>query len=53
MATEIHAVPFVFCQEPKRFMVVGESPLDKEGEEYLRRLRQRFALLIEYERIVV
>jgi hypothetical protein len=40
------------AQEPTRYIVVGESPLDKEGEEYLRRLKKRFALLIEYQQIV-
>ncbi|MGA2620395.1 MAG: hypothetical protein ABSF26_22470 [Thermoguttaceae bacterium] len=37
--------------EPTRFIVVGESPIDKDGQEYLRRLRKRFSLPIEYETI--
>lgn len=41
------------AQEPTRFIVVGESPLDNEAKEYLRRLRKRFNLPIEYEHIVV
>lgn len=36
-------------QEPARFIVVGESPIDDNGQEYLRRLRKRFSLPIEYE----
>jgi len=39
------------AQEPARLIVAGECELDKEGEEYLRRLRKRFALPIEYEQI--
>jgi hypothetical protein len=38
-------------QEPTRFIVIGESPLDEDGQEYLRRLKQRFSLPIEYEAI--
>jgi len=41
------------AQEPSRFIVVGEGPIDDDGREYLRRLRNRFALRIEYESIVV
>lgn len=41
------------AQEPTRIIVVGESPLDKEGQEYLSRLRKRFSLPIEYEAIVI
>jgi hypothetical protein len=40
-------------QEPARFIVVGESPIDKDGQEYLRRLRKRFSLPIEYEAIAI
>jgi hypothetical protein len=40
-------------QEPTRLIVVGESPIDKDGQEYLRRLKQRFSLPIEYESIVI
>lgn len=41
------------AQEPARFIVVGESPIDDDGQEYLRRLRKRFSLPIEYEAIEV
>jgi hypothetical protein len=41
------------AQEPSRFIVVGESPIDDDGKKYLRRLRNRFALRIEYESTVV
>jgi hypothetical protein len=37
------------AQEPTRFIVVGENPIDGEGQEYLGRLRKRFSLPIEYE----
>ncbi len=37
------------AQEPTRFIVLGETPLDKDGEEYLRRLIERFSLPIEYD----
>lgn len=40
-------------QEASRLTVVGESPLDRDGEEYLRQLRSRFALPIYYEQIIV
>lgn len=41
------------AQEATRLIVVGESPLDDEGLEYLRTLRERFSLPIEYEQIAV
>jgi len=41
------------AQEPSRYIVVGESPIDKDGKEYLRRLNQKYSLPIEYERIVI
>lgn len=41
------------AQEPSRFIVVGESPTDEDGQEYLCRLRKRFSLPIEYEAIVI
>jgi len=41
------------AQEPARFIIVGESPIDEDGQEYLRRLRKRFSLPIEYEAIVI
>jgi hypothetical protein len=37
------------AQEPKRLIVVGETPIDKEAEEYLLRLRKRFSLRVEYQ----
>jgi hypothetical protein len=40
-------------QEPSRFIIVGESDINKDGQEYLSRLRKRFSLPIEYEAIVV
>ena len=40
------------AQEAVRLIVAGENALDKEGEEYLRCLRNRFSLPIEYEQIV-
>jgi len=36
-----------------RFIVVGESPIDENGEEYLRRLRKTFSLPIDYEAIAI
>jgi hypothetical protein len=36
------------AQEPTRFIVVGESSLDKDGQEYLSRLREHFSMPIEY-----
>ncbi len=41
------------AQEPTRFVVVGERPIDEDGQEYLRRLRKRFSLPIGYETIVI
>ena len=41
------------AQEPTRFIVAGESPLDEDGQEYILRLRKRFSLPIEYETIVI
>ena len=41
------------AQEATRLIVAGESALDKEGEEYLRRLKALFALPIEYEHIII
>jgi hypothetical protein len=37
------------AQEPTRLIVVGERPIDKDALRYLRRLRKRFSLPIEYE----
>ncbi len=36
-------------QEPARLIVIGESELDKEAEEFLDRLKNRLSLPIEYE----
>jgi len=41
------------AREPARFIVVGESPIDENGEEYLRRLRKTFSLPIDYEAIAI
>jgi hypothetical protein len=41
------------AQEPTRFIVVGESVIDKEGHEYLRRLRERYSLRIEYQTAII
>jgi hypothetical protein len=39
-------------QEASPLTVVGETALDKDGAEYLRRLKERFSLPIQYEQIV-
>lgn len=41
------------AQEPARFIVVGESPIDDDGQGYLRRLRNRLSLPIQYEAITI
>ena len=41
------------AHEPARFIVVGESPIDEDGHEYLRRLKKRLSLPSEYEAIVI
>lgn len=41
------------AQEATRLIVVGETAMDRDGTEYLRRLRERFSLPLEYEQIVV
>lgn len=41
------------AEEPSRFIVVGESRIDEDGQEYVRRLRKRFSLPIEYEAIEI
>jgi hypothetical protein len=38
-------------QTATRLIVVGETAIDADGSEYLRRLRQQFSLPIEYEHI--
>jgi hypothetical protein len=40
------------AQEARRLIVCGESPLDDDGKIYLRLLRRRFRLPIEYQQIV-
>lgn len=40
-------------REATRLIIVGETALDDEGAEYLRTLRKRFSLPLEYEHIVV
>ncbi|MSR58091.1 MAG: hypothetical protein EXS05_10495 [Planctomycetaceae bacterium] len=41
------------AQEACRLFVPGESVLDKDGKEYLQRLRKRFSLPIDYLQVVV
>ena len=41
------------AQVASRLIVVGETALDKEGSEYLRCLKERFSLPIEYEQVSV
>ena len=41
------------AQEPTRLIVVGETPIDEEGQEYVLRLKKRFSLPIEYEAIEI
>ena len=41
------------AQEATKLIIVGETPLDTEGEEYLNLLRKRFSIPIEYESIVL
>lgn len=41
------------AQEATKLIVVGETPLDSEGEAYLSLLRSKFAIPIEYEHIAV
>jgi hypothetical protein len=40
------------AQEATRLIVVGDGALAGDAEEYLKRLKERFALPIEYEQIV-
>jgi hypothetical protein len=40
-------------REAKRLIVCGESPLDGDGETYLRQLKNRFTLPIDYEQIIL
>jgi hypothetical protein len=39
------------AQEAARLIVAGECPIDKEAENYLLFLRQRFSLPLDYEQI--
>lgn len=41
------------AQEPARFIVSGENPIDEDGQEYILRLRKRFSLPIEYQTILI
>jgi hypothetical protein len=41
------------AQEPARLIVVGETAIDPEAQEYLDRIRGRFSLPIEYEAVVI
>jgi len=40
-------------QGATRLIVVGEAPFDNEGLQYLRQLKERFSLPIEYEQISI
>jgi hypothetical protein len=40
-------------QTATRLIVVGETPIERDGLEYLRRLKEQFSLPIEYEHISV
>jgi hypothetical protein len=40
-------------QSATRLVVVGETPLDDDGAAYLARLKQQFALPLEYESIAI
>jgi len=40
-------------QTATRLIVVGETQIDRDGLEYLRRLKQQFSLPIEYEHISI
>jgi hypothetical protein len=40
-------------QEASRLVIIGESALDKDGEQYLQVLRGRFSIPIFYEQITV
>ena len=41
------------CQEPKRIVICGEGRLEKDAKAYLRRLKEKFGLPLEYEQIVL
>jgi len=41
------------AQEATRLVVVGETACDHDGQEYLRILKERFSLPIDYEQIVL
>ena len=41
------------AQEATRLVVVGETACDHDGQEYLRSLKERFSLPIDYEQIVL
>lgn len=41
------------AREAKRLIICGESAMDDDGIKYLRQLRKRFGLPIEYQRIVL
>jgi hypothetical protein len=41
------------CQDAIRLIVVGETALDEEAARYLRILRERFSLPLEYEQIII
>lgn len=41
------------AQEATRLIIVGESAIDEDAEEYLKRLKKRFSLPIKYEQIII
>jgi hypothetical protein len=41
------------AQVATRLIIIGEEALDKEGAKYLRTLRDRFSLPVEYEQIAI
>jgi len=40
-------------QEPQRIVICGEGRLEKDAKTYLRCLKERFGLPLEYEQIVL
>jgi len=40
-------------QEAARLIVVGETSIDQDGREYLRRLNERFSIPVYYEQVVL
>lgn len=40
------------AHEAERLIICGENPIDEDGKKYLRQLKRRFQLPIEYQQIV-